>query len=426
MNSSSAGKSGIGSPGASGRQCRFCNTGLQHVFVDLGLSPLCQTQIAIEQLNSGEAFYPMCVMVCHSCYLVQLDEYVKPDVIFSEQYPYFSSYSDSWVAHAKKYVDHMRETYSIGSDSFVVEIASNDGYLLQHFLDAGVPCLGVEPSRGVAEAARKKGIDTLTRFFGQATATDIAASREKADLVIGNNVLAHVPDLNDFVSGLGALVADDGIVTMEFPYLIRLMEENQFDTIYHEHFSYFSFSVVDRVFARHGLRIFDVEQLRSHGGSLRIYACKQDASRTVSERAGALLAREDEMGVNTTEFYSGFEQQVRKTKRALLEFLISAKEQGKVVVGYGAPGKGNTLLNYCGIRTDFLEYTVDRNPHKQNTFTPGTRIPIFDPSAIDETKPDYILILPWNLRDEIIDGLSHVRDWGCRFVVPIPEVRIIE
>jgi hypothetical protein len=408
-------------------KCRFCGAALSRVFLDLGLSPLCQTQISPDQVNQGEAFYPLRVFVCDSCYLVQLDEYVSPDVIFGENYPYFSSYSESWVRHAKTYTDRMVAEYGIGKDSFVVEIASNDGYLLQHFSDLGVPCLGIEPAEGVANAAREKGIDTITRFFGEQTAVDVAREYKKANLVLGNNVLAHVPDLNDFVAGLRELLADNGMITMEFPHLMRLMLEHQFDTIYHEHFSYFSFSTVSRVFAEHGLVIFDVEELPTHGGSLRIYAAKADSDdRTVSPRAADLLHREKSMGFETIEFYMDFEEQVRETKRALLEFLLTAKRAGKSVVGYGAPGKGNTLLNYCGIRQDFLDYTVDLNPHKQGTYTPGTRIPILDPTIISKTKPDYILILPWNLQKEIIKSMAFVREWGCRFVVPIPTVKILD
>jgi hypothetical protein len=407
--------------------CRSCGSPLSHVFLDLGLSPLCQTQISPNQLNHGEAFYPLRVFVCDKCFLIQLDEYVSPDVIFGEDYPYYSSYSDSWVKHAKSYVDLMMSDHGIGRDSFVVEIASNDGYLLQHFVDAGVPCLGIEPAEGVANAAREKGIETITRFFGAQTATDVSQQYRKANLVLGNNVLAHVPDLNDFVAGLRELVADDGLITMEFPHLMRLMLENQFDTIYHEHFSYFSFSTVSRVFARHGLVIFDVDELPTHGGSLRIFAAKADTGgRSLSSRAKELLEKERSMGFESVEFYSSFEDQVRETKRALLDFLIKAKREGKSVVGYGAPGKGNTLLNYCGIREDFLDYTVDRNPHKQGTYTPGTRIPILDPSVISQTKPDYILILPWNLRKEIKGSMAHVEEWGCRFVVPIPTVEVLE
>jgi hypothetical protein len=407
--------------------CRFCGVQLSRLFVDLGLSPLCQTQIEPDKLNVGEAFYPLRVFVCDACFLVQLDEYVSPDVIFGEEYPYYSSYSDSWVQHAKNYSDKMIAEFGIDKDSFVVEIASNDGYLLQHFARADVSCLGIEPAEGVANAAREKGIETITRFFGKQTAIDVSRQYRKADLLLGNNVLAHVPNLNDFVSGLRALLADDGIITMEFPHLMRLMLENQFDTIYHEHFSYFSFVTVSRVFAKHGLTIFDVEELPTHGGSLRIYAANSDTGkRVLSARAAELLDKERKMGFESAEFYSGFREQVLETKRALLEFLIDAKRAGKTIVGYGAPGKGNTLLNYCGIREDFLDYTVDRNPHKQGTFTPGTRIPILDPSVISQTKPDYILILPWNLRNEIKTSMAHVKEWGCQFVVPIPSVKVLE
>ena len=427
MQHSLADSNGSESVSAPEPNCRFCDSQLSQIFVDLGLSPLCQTQIRPDQLNHGEAYYPLRVFVCGTCFLVQLDEYVSPDVIFSEDYPYFSSYSDSWVKHAKDYVDKMVTDFGIGKDSFVVEIASNDGYLLQHFLSAGVPCLGIEPAESVAQAAREKGIETISRFFGEGTAADISRQYRKADLVLGNNVLAHVPNLNDFVSGLRALLSDDGIITMEFPHLMRLIQENQFDTIYHEHFSYFSFSTVSRVFAQHGLKIFDVEELRTHGGSLRIYAAHMDAgSRELSARAAELLEREKSMGFETVEFYTHFEERVRETKRAMLKFLIDAKRRGKSIVGYGAPGKGNTLLNYCGIREDFLDYTVDRNPHKQGTYTPGARIPILDPSVISQTKPDYILILPWNLRKEITESMAHVKEWGCKFVVPIPTVEVLE
>ena len=406
--------------------CRFCGAALTHTFVDLGSSPLCQTQILPSDLNKMEPFYPLHVFVCEWCFLVQLDEYVAPDTIFSAEYPYFSSYSSSWVTHARDYAAHMKVDYGIGPQSFVVEVASNDGDLLQHFVENGVRCLGVEPSAGVAGAAVAKGVPTVVRFFGTETAEDLAAEHGKADLVIGNNVLAHVPKLNDFVNGLRVMLADDGVITLEFPHLLRLMELNQFDTIYHEHFSYFSFTVVDRLLARHGLVIIDVAELPTHGGSLRIYAAHRDGRREHSKRVLDLLERERLAGVETLEFYAGFENKVRETKWKLLEFMIHAKRRGESIVGYGAPGKGNTLLNYCGIRRDLLEYTVDRNPHKQGTYTPGTRIPILDPAQIDKTRPDFILILPWNLKDEIVASMSHVRQWGGRFVVPIPEVEVLE
>jgi hypothetical protein len=408
-------------------KCRFCRADLRLTFVDLGMSPLCQTQIAPEKLSQMEPFFPLHVYVCESCFLVQLEEFVKPDVIFGSDYPYFSSYSDSWVAHAKRYVDHVREDFKIDSRSFVVELASNDGYLLQHFVKAGVPCLGIEPTTGTAEAARARGVRTVTRFFGEATAKDIRASERPAQLILGNNVLAHVPDLNDFVEGVRVLLDADGFATFEFPHLMQLEEFNQFDTIYHEHFSYFSFSTVRRVFEAHGLRLFDVKELDTHGGSIRIYACHtQSKAHPDRPAVKSLEDREIAKGYRTAEHYLGFAKRVEETKRRLMAFLIKAKDDKKQVVGYGAPGKGNTLLNYCAIRRDFLDYTVDRNPHKQGTYTPGTRIPIHDPSKIFETKPDFVLILPWNLTKEIAASMAGIKEWGGKFVVPIPSVRVLD
>lgn len=407
-------------------QCRFCGTTLRHTFVDLGLSPLCQNHIEPHQLNHMEPFYPLHVWVCHNCFLVQLEEYVSPGQIFSD-YAYFSSFSDSWVAHAGRYCEQVQRQFGISPDSLVVEIASNDGYLLQHFAAAGVPCHGIEPAANVAEAAQAKGIPTTVAFFGVDTARRFAAEHGRADLLLGNNVLAHVPDINDFVGGLKVLLAPSGVITMEFPHLQRLMEENQFDTIYHEHFSYLSFSTVERIFAHHGLTLFDVEELPTHGGSLRIFARHtEDDSRPVSDAAVALREREHSLGFGELGGYQGFGERVTATKRRLLSFLIEARDAGKSVVGYGAPGKGNTLLNYCGIRTDFLDYTVDRSPHKQGRYTPGTRIPILPVERLRETRPDFVLILPWNLREEISQSCSYVRDWGGRFVVPIPEVRVLD
>jgi hypothetical protein len=406
-------------------RCRFCDADLKHSFVDLGMSPLCQTHVSAEQLTEAEMFLPLHAYICDQCFLVQLQEFVAPADIFGE-YAYFSSYSDSWIAHAKAYAARMVERFQYGPRSKVVEIASNDGYLLQHFVAMGIPALGIEPAANVAKVAVDKGIPTVVRFFGRQTASEVAAEHGKADLLLGNNVLAHVPDLNDFVGGMKILLKGDGVITMEFPHLFRLMEMNQFDTIYHEHFSYFSFFTVEKVFAAHGITLFDVEELSTHGGSLRIYGRHaEDGSEQVTERVSALRSRELEAGVADLATYRSFAEQVRETKRKLLDFLIGAKRDGKSVVGYGAPGKGNTLLNYCGIRQDFLDYTVDRNPYKQGKFTPGTRIPIVDPSRIKETRPDYILILPWNLKDEICEQMSFVREWGGRFVVPIPEVRIV-
>ncbi len=406
-------------------RCRACGAGLTHTFVDLGMSPLCQTQIQPHELNRGENFYPLHAYLCTQCFLVQLEEYVSPAVIFSATYPYFSSYSDSWVEHARRYTGRMQSEQGIGASSFVVELASNDGYLLQHFVADGVRCLGVEPTASTATAAIARGVPTVQEFFGTRLAARLRAEHGAADLVLGNNVLAHVPDLNDFVAGVSQLLAPGGLCTFEFPHLMRLMEFNQFDTIYHEHFSYFSFSSVIRVFAAHGLSMFDVEELPTHGGSLRIYAQPAATGKRASTaRVAALQAREVSEGVHDLATYDRFEARVHATKRGLLKFLIEAREAGKTVVGYGAPGKGNTLLNYCGIGTDFLQYTVDRNPAKKGTYTPGTRIPILDPEVIGQTRPDYVLILPWNLRDEIGRSLTFARDWGCRFVVPIPAVEV--
>lgn len=404
--------------------CRFCNSTLEHTFVDLGMSPLCESYVKPEQQNQMEPFYPLHVYVCDRCFLVQLQEYVSPDNIFSD-YAYFSSYSDSWLQHAKAYTEKMVERFKLQGQSQVVEIASNDGYLLQYFVAQGVPVLGIEPAANVAEVAIKKGIPTTVKFFGQQTAREVAAEGNKADLLLGNNVLAHVPDINDFVKGMKILLNPEGVITMEFPHLMRLMEENQFDTIYHEHFSYLSLLTVEKIFAAHGLTIFDVEELSTHGGSLRIYACHyEDTSKPISQQVQELRAREEIAGFTNLEQYFSFSEKVKETKFKLLDFLITAKREGKSIAGYGAPGKGNTLLNYCGIRSDFIDYTVDRNPYKQGLLLPGTHIPIFHPDKIKETKPDYVLILPWNLKNEITAQMSYIRDWGGQFVVPIPEVEV--
>jgi hypothetical protein len=373
-----------------------------------------------------EPFYPLHVLVCESCLLVQIEAIVGPEELFgSGDYAYFSSYSDSWLAHARAYTERMIGRFGIDRRSRVVEVASNDGYLLQYFHEKGVPVLGIEPASNCAAAAREKGIETEVAFFGRETARRIVAERGVADLLIGNNVLAHVPDLDDFVAGLEILLAPDGVVTMEFPHLMRLVEGNQFDTIYHEHYSYFSLGTVEQVFAQYGLVLFDVEELPTHGGSLRIYARHAQCSEEPVEPAvHALRAREEAAGMRRLEYYTGFAERVHETKRRLLGFLIGARRAGKRVAGYGAPGKGNTLLNYCGIRTDFIDYTVDRSPHKQGNYLPGSRIPIHAPERIFETKPDYVLILPWNLKDEIMDQMAGIQAWGGRFVVPIPELKI--
>ena len=403
----------------------MCRAALEHSFVDLGLSPLCESFVTAKQLNQAEPYYPLHALVCSGCFLVQLQEYVSPDHIFSE-YAYFSSFSTSWVEHARRYCHMIKERLQLGPESLVVELASNDGYLLQHFLPLGVPVLGIEPAANVAEAARARGVPTLVEFFGTALADRLVAEGKRADLIAGNNVLAQVPDLNDFVAGMKRLLAPEGVITLEFPHLERLIAENQFDTIYHEHYSYFSLVTTDRLAELHGLKIIDVEKLKSHGGSLRVYLAHSASARTPSPRVNELLEQEIEAGFLEIETYARFAEQVRRTKRNLLSFLIAAREQGKTICGYGAPGKGNTLLNYCGIGPDFLDFTVDRNPYKHGRFTPGMHIPIRPVEAIDEAKPDYVLILPWNLKDEIVRQMRHIGQWGGRFIVPVPEVQVID
>jgi len=416
-----------GSAKMSGERCRVCDAELEHVFVDLGMSPIANDYVPAEKANAMEPFYPLRVYVCGRCWLVQLPAAQSADNIFRDDYAYFSSVSQSWLEHARNYVEKVIERFGIGPEQSVVEIASNDGYLLQYFKAHSVPVLGIEPCGNVAMAAENIGVPTITRFFGRELASQLAEEKNKPDLIVGNNVLAHVPDLRDFVGGLKILLADDGVITMEFPHLVRLIELNQFDTIYHEHFSYFSLHAVLNVFEIHGLRIFDVDELGTHGGSLRIYACHEDDEREATgDAVGELFERERQAGIGELEIYKDFEKKVHRTKRELLKFLISAREAGKSVVGYGAPAKGNTLLNYCGVGTDFLDYTVDRAPSKQGTLLPGTRIPVYEPDRILETQPDYVLILPWNIKDEIMSGMSVVRKWGGQFVVPIPEVRLLD
>jgi SAM-dependent methyltransferase len=371
-----------------------------------------------------EPFYPLHVLVCDGCWLVQLGECQSPEHIFSDHYAYFSSYSDSWLEHARQYAMMAVNRFKLGRQSQVIEIASNDGYLLQYFVTTGIPVLGIDPAANVAEAARKRGVPTLVRFFGQATAGELVSQGTLADLLIGNNVLAHVPDLNDFVAGLKKTLKPEGVLSVEFPHLLRLIQENQFDTIYHEHFSYFSLLTVDKVFQGHGLCVFDVEELPTHGGSLRVFA-SHAGTRSPEPRVGVVLAKEGTAGLNQIETYIGFGERVKAAKRGLLDFFISAKRGGKSIAAYGAPAKGNTLLNYCGVRTDFIDYTVDRSPHKQGLFLPGTHIPIFHPDQIRKTKPDFLLLLPWNLREEIMHQMACIRDWGGKFVVPIPEVRVL-
>jgi hypothetical protein len=405
-------------------ECRLCGAPVTRTFVDIGMSPLCESYVRQDKLDGAEAFYPLHVRLCENCLLVQLPAYVAGEDIFSD-YAYFSSYSDSWVAHAKRYATSMIESLKLGPDSLVTEVASNDGYLLQHFLAAGIPVLGVEPAANVAEAARARGITTEVHFLGAETGRDIAARHGRADLVAGNNVFAHVPDIKGFAAGLRALVKDEGTVTLEFPHLLRLIERRQYDTIYHEHFSYLSLLTSSRALETAGLRVTDVEELETHGGSLRVYARPAESAGEPSARVKAVLAAEEAAGLHTVEGHEGFAPAVLKIKSDLVEFLLRAAREGKTVAGYGAPGKGNTLLNHCGIRTDLLSYTVDRSPVKQGKFLPGTHIPIYAPEHLAETRPDYILVLPWNLREEISQQLSYVGSWGGKLVFPIPEFEIV-
>ncbi len=408
-----------------GTTCRFCEAPLTQTFADLGAAPLSNAFLTALELGEMEPFYPLLARVCHQCLLVQLPAVQTPANIFSD-YAYFSSYSESWLRHAETYARAMTARFQLDACSQVVEIASNDGYLLQYFKADGVPVLGIEPAENVARAAVDRGIPTLVRFFGRETAMQLLRDGREADLLIGNNVLAHVPDLNDFVAGLRVLLKPDGILTMEFPHLLRLVQERQFDTIYHEHFSYFSLLTAQKVFAHHGIVLFDVEELTTHGGSLRIYGRHAgNRDREILPAVERVLDTEREGGLDDIATYSRFQREIEATKRDLLAFLISAKREGKRIAGYGAPAKGNTLLNYCGVRTDFLDYTVDRSPHKQGRYLPGSRIPILAPEMIRETRPDYLLILPWNLQEEIVAQMGCIREWGGRFVVPIPTVKVI-
>ncbi|HXT89548.1 MAG TPA: class I SAM-dependent methyltransferase [Trebonia sp.] len=409
---------------SSKHQCRLCGAELTRTFVDLGMSPLCESYIPEEALDEAESFYPLHVRLCEACLLVQLPAYVSGESIFSD-YAYFSSYSDSWVAHAKRYADAMTERLKLNPESLVTEVASNDGYLLQHFQAAGVPVLGVEPAANVAEAARARGIRTEVRFLGAESGLQIAQRYGRADLVAGNNVFAHVPGIHGFAAGLRALVKDEGTVTLEFPHLLRLIERRQYDTIYHEHFSYLSLLTSTRALATAGLRVVDVEELGTHGGSLRVYARPEENGDEPTERVKAVLTAEESAGLHTVAGHEGFAPAVLKIKSDLLGFLLTAAREGRSVAGYGAPGKGNTLLNHCGIRSDLLSYTVDRSPFKQGKFLPGTHISIYSPERLAQTKPDYILVLPWNLRDEISQQLSYVGSWGGKLVFPIPELEIV-
>jgi hypothetical protein len=447
-------------------RCRFCASPLSHTFVDLGTSPLCQRHVTPQKFNHAESFYPLHVYVCGKCFLVQLPEYVAREEIFDGEYAYFSSFSDTMLKHAQAYVEMMIARFGFDAKSKVVELASNDGYLLQYFVQKGVPCLGIEPTANTATAAEKKGVRSLVKFFGVQTAKEVVASEGHANLILGNNVLAHVPDINDFVGGMKVLLAPGGVITMEFPQLLKLIENNYWDTIYHEHFSYLSFTTVEKIFAHHGLTLFDVEEIDTHGGSIRIFARhaempnpstpspgtpgegrgegssanwhRSEISKEPSpqhspmntwargqERVAAMKAREEAAGHFDLDYYNRFAERVKESKRQIVEFFIKVKREGKSVAGYGAPGKGNTLLNYCGIRTDFLDYTADRSPVKQGNFLPGTRIPIVPPERIRETRPDYLFILVWNLKDEVMKQMSFIREWGGKFVVPMPELEVL-
>jgi hypothetical protein len=406
--------------------CNFCKTPLVHTFVDLGMAPMVSAYLSEEQLQKPEPFYPLHAYVCANCLLVQLPEMQTPEQIFGD-YPYLSSCSKSWLVHIQNYVNYMVKRFGFNKDSQIVEIASNDGYLLQYFKAMEIPVLGIEPAGNIAKISLDKGIPTLNKFFGVRTAEDLVGDGIRADLLLGNNVLAHVPDINDFVAGMKLLLAPGGIITMEFPHLLRTMAENQFDQVFHEHCSYISFIAVEEIFRAHGMRMFDVEELPTHGGSIRIFACHEaDKAQQVSDNVVQMREKEHAAGLGTLEAYSAFAEKARSTKRKLLELLIRLKNEGKTIAGYGAPGKGCVLLNYMGIRTDFLEYTVDINTQKQGLYMPGVHVPILDPGKIMETRPDYVLILPWNLKDEIMNQLSAIRDWGGRFIVPIPEARICQ
>jgi SAM-dependent methyltransferase len=405
--------------------CRICGRALEHTFVDLGMSPLCETFLTAEQLDGVEHFYPLHVRVCDDCLLVQLEAYVPGEEIFRE-YAYFSAFSDSWVEHARVYTEAMIERFGLDGASLVVELASNDGYLLQHFVQRAVPALGIDPAANVAEAARERGVETIVDFFGTELANTLVAEGKRADLIAANNVLAQVPPINDFVAGIEVLLAPDGVATIEVPHLARLIEGLQFDTIYHEHYSYFSLTTMDRLFSMHGLEVFDVEELPSHGGSLRVFVHRRGAAHAIEPSVARILGEERAAGYDSVDGYRDFGPRVAETKWRLLELLTRLRREGARVVGYGAPGKGNTLLNYCGIRTDFLDYTVDRNPYKHGRFLPGTHIPIHPPERIAETKPDYVLILPWNLKKEIAAQLEYIREWGGQLVVPIPEPEVLQ
>ena len=407
-------------------QCRFCKTPLSNIFIDLVNSPASNSFLSVDELNEPETFYPLKVYTCHNCFLVQVDEYKKSDAIFDSNYVYFSSYSTSWLQHAKQYTEMMTNRFGYNEKSLVIEVASNDGYLLQYFKQKNIPVLGIEPTANTAEAAKEKGVDSVVDFFGKRLASELAQKNIKADLLLGNNVLAHVPDILDFVGGMKIILNDTGVVTMEFPHLMQLVDNNQFDTIYHEHFSYLSFYTVKQIFESQGLQIFDVEEISTHGGSLRIFA-KHDTDNTknISENVAALLAKEKEKGLTGLPYYSNFQQKALKVKLDLTEFLIQQKNAGKKVAAYGAAAKGNTMLNYCGIKNDLISFVVDANPHKQNKFLPASHIPVVNEQYLKNEQPDFVIIFPWNLKEEIVNQLAYIKDWGGKFVVAIPYLQII-
>jgi SAM-dependent methyltransferase len=408
----------------SGPTCLYCDTELKHTFADLGMSPLANSFLTEEQTQQMEPFYPLHARVCHECFLVQLEIFETPENIFSD-YAYFSSYSQTWLEHAREYVDEVTERFDLGENSLVVEVACNDGYLLQYFLPKKVPILGIEPAKNVAKVAKEKGIPTITEFFGESLARELVEQGKSADLINGTNVLAQVPDINDFAAGFNILLKPEGVLTLEFPHLLRLADENQFDTIYHEHFFYFSLLAIEKIFGSHGLRVFDVHQLPTFGGSLRVFFCHESSGRSEEPGVDTVRRLEADAGYHELSTYQTFDDAVRRTKRNILEFLVAAKNEGKSIVAYGAPAKGNTLLNYCGTGNDFFDYAVDKSPHKQNCYLPGIHIPVFDPERIRETKPDYVVILVWNIKKEIIEQFPDIGDWGGRFVVLIPEVEIV-
>ncbi len=406
--------------------CRFCNNTLTNTFIDLVNSPASNSFLTLEQLNEPETFFPLKVFTCDKCFLVQIDEYKQSEAIFNGDYVYFSSFSTSWLTHVKNYVELMTNRFDLNKDSQVIEIASNDGYLLQYFVEKNIPVLGIEPTENTAKVAIEKGVNTITRFFGTELANELSKNGTKADLFLGNNVLAHVPDIVDIVKGIKIILKPQGVVTIEFPHLMQLVDNNQFDTIYHEHFSYLSFFSVKQIFEAQGLEMFDVEEIPTHGGSLRIYAKhKEDNSKIVSENVSQLINKEIANGINTLTYYEDFGQKVSKVKLDFLDFLIQQKRNNKKVAGYGAAAKGNTLLNFCGVKNDMIDFVVDRNPAKQNMFLPASHIPVYAEAALKVNKPDYIIIFPWNLKDEVIEQLSYAREWGAKFVIPIPYLQII-